>query len=335
MPSRSPGVTQLALALVFAGVLWLMLQLGFVPASLLAALGRWWPLLLIAGGIGLAVPRIGVITGLVSGSALILVFALLGFKPEPTGASALTIEQMPPGARAAEFEIELGSPATRIVATRDPGVLLQAAFSGQVLGRVTTNGREAPSVDISPQRSIFNPFGPSGSWQLTLPGSVPLTLELAGGSGSAVVDLGTTLLRDLDVRAGSGSLALVLPPTAFEGEVRGGSGSLELSVPQGASTDLTIRLSSGSTTMSVDAGADAVIELRTGSGRFDLVLPAEAPIRLTIERDGSGSVSVRDHLTRRSGRGDTGVWESPSLANGGRVIDIRIASVGSGAIVVR
>lgn len=335
MPQRPAGVNQLALALLLAGVLWLMLQLGFVPASLLNALGRWWPLLVIAGGIGLTVPRIGVVTGLVGGSALILVFALIGFTPNTAPAATLVIEQMPQGARAAEIELELGSPNTTIEASRDPTVLLHAEFSSQVLGSVKTNGREVASASVSPQRSIFNPFGPSGSWELTVPGTVPLALELRGGSGAAVADLSRAQLRDLDARGGSGALALVLPPTAFEGEVRGGSGSLEVSVPRGASADLELRLASGSTTVAVNEGADAVIELRTGSGRVELILPADAPIRLTIERDGSGNVTVRDYLTRRSGRGDTGVWESASFANGGRVIDIRITSAGSGAIVVR
>lgn len=335
MPQRSTGVNQLALALVFAGVLWLMLQLGFVPASLTGALGRWWPLMLIAAGVGLTFPRVGVVPGLIGGSAVILAFALLGYAPSTTPASASVYEPMPPGARSAVFDIELGSPATKIAASRDPGLLLEADFSGPVLGSVTARGREEPHVDLAPQRTVFNPFGPPGTWQVTLPATVPLELDVDTGSGSADLDLSLTLLRELELRAGSGSVTLALPPTAFESEVRGGSGRLEVYVPTGASADLTVRLESGSTTISVGAGADAVIELRSGTGSLELVLPPAAPIRLTIDRDGSGSVTVSEYLTRRSGRGDVGVWESVALASGGRVIDVRIVSAGSGSILVR
>ncbi len=41
-----------ALLLVAVGVLWLLIETGFVPAALSLALFSWWPLLLIAAGLG-------------------------------------------------------------------------------------------------------------------------------------------------------------------------------------------------------------------------------------------------------------------------------------------
>lgn len=335
MHRGSSGVNQLALALIAAGVLWLMLQLGFVPDSLWASLARWWPLLLVAAGAGLVFPRVGLAPALLTGSALILAFSLLDYRPASPMATGSVSEALPAGARSASFDLELGSFPARIVTSPDASLLFAGDFTGPLSGVVEVDGGERPEVNLRPQRTVFNPLTQAGEWRLTLPATLPISLELETGSARADVDLSRALLRELEVDGGSGWLSLALPATSFTGEVAAGSGRLELAVPGGASVDLSLRLGSGASTLTVGGGADANIEVHARSGRFELVLPPSAPIRLTIDRDGSGSVSVSDRLTRRSGRGDVGVWESSSLAGGGRVIDVRVASVGSGAIVVR
>ncbi len=334
MNARPTGVNQLAFALIGAGALWLLLQLGFVPDSLSAALGRWWPLLLVAAGAGLTFPRLGLAPALLLASGAILVFSLVGVAPRvPAATSAMSVP-MPATARSAEFEIELASPATAIITSPNTAILFDASFSGSVLGTVTSRGDQQPKVRVAPQRTLTNPFGPSGEWRLTLPATLPLSLDLKAGSGSASVDLSRSLLNDLKVTAASGALDLAFPATSFTADLRGGSGGLRVAVPSGASADLAVRTESGATRLSVGDGADARIELRTRSGSVELTLPPTAPIRLTIERDASGSVSVPAYLTRLSGSGDVGVWESAALQRGGRVIDVRIVSVGSGSIMI-
>src|SRR5690606_15782488 len=115
----------------------------------------------------------------------------------------------------------------------------------------------------------------------------------------------------------------------------GGSGPIELSFAPGASVDVRASLGSGPTTVFVGEGTDARLRFRLGSGPLDLDLPDSAPIRLTVEDDGSGPLRVPRFLERRSGRGDTGVGESASLRNGGRVIDVVLEDVGSGPVTIR
>ena len=94
-------------------------------------------------------------------------------------------------------------------------------------------------------------------------------------------------------------------------------------------------LSSGPTSIFIGEGSDVRLTLETGSGPLDLDLPDSAPIRLTVRDDGSGPLRLPRFLERRSGSGDTGVWESASLRDGGRVIDIVLEEVGSGPVTVR
>jgi hypothetical protein len=181
------------------------------------------------------------------------------------------------------------------------------------------------------------PFLGRGRWAIGLPTGLPVDLAITARSADTTVDLTHVSLDELAIDAGSGSLSSALPGvgSVYRADVSGGSGHIELSVAPGASLDLKARLRSGSTDVFVGEGTDLRLALGTGSGPVTLDLPDTAPIRLTITDDGSGRVTLPNYLVRRSGNGDTGVWESHNLDQGGRVIDVVVNEAGSGAITFR
>src|SRR5690606_39299162 len=169
-------------------------------------------------------------------------------------------------------------------------------------------------------------------WDLEVPRGVPLDLRVEGGSRQLTLHLQHTQLSSPALDAGSGPTTVDLPGggTPYRVALDGGSGPIELRIAPGASVDMEADLSSGPTSIFIGEGSDVRLTLETGSGPLDLDLPDSAPIRLTVRDDGSGPLRLPRFLERRSGSGDTGVWESASLRDGGRVIDIVLEEVGSG-----
>jgi len=360
------GRTLIALVLVAGGTLWLLVTVGFVPSPLLDVLRNWWPLFLIGGGLDLALPRnrplhvpYTALAGIV-----VVVLALLGVSLGGPRELHYRLERGD-DVRSAEVSLRLGSAATDVT-TVDTGTLFTAVFAGEPRGEVNVGGiRVAPSsggtaggssraaesvnssatateagrasITVRPLRSSAATFLDRGRWSVGLPRDLPLDLSVDGGSGRTTLDLAELQLTNLSISVGSGSIDADLPGlgTAYRADVVGGSGSFELWIAPGASLDLDARFRSGSADVHVGEGTDLRLALITGSGAVTLGLPGTAPIHLDIRDDGSGRLSLPSYLRRRSGSGDTGVWESDSLGRGGRVIEVRIVQVGSGSITIR
>lgn len=81
--------------------------------------------------------------------------------------------------------------------------------------------------------------------------------------------------------------------------------------------------------------ASVRVPLRSGSGPVTFEVPNTAAVRLEAQADGSGPLRVAPFLTRRSGSGDTGVWQSAAVAGAAAQILITVASAGSGSITIR
>lgn len=329
--------TVFALVLVGAGTLWLLVQIGFVPEVLVSVVATWWPLFLVGAGLDLVLPRyrpasvpFTAIAGLI-----VVVLALLGFTRYAASDTILAVERFP-GVDAADISVRLGSASTTIGATNDDS-LLTAQFVGQPRGEVVSRSGPLTTIEVRPLPRETPSFFSRGNWTIGLPTELPVNLSLTGGSGSLTVDLTAVGLEDLLIDVGSGELYADLPGvgTVYSATVSGGSGSATMRVAPGASVDMEARFRSGAADLFVGEGTDMRLRLRTGSGAVTLDLPDTAPIRLIVDDDGSGRLSVPGFLSRRSGSGDTGVWESRNLDLGGRVIEVAIVVAGSGAITVR
>lgn len=323
--------------LITIGILWLLVEVGFVPPRLVATLTLWWPLFLVGAGLDLMLPalRPAKVPFVAFAAAIVLLLGLFA-APVATGADRQLREELPTDARSVTADIDTSSSSTTIAAAADPRSLVEATFTGQPDGRVTTSSGPDATVEIRPVRNGFW-FSAGGRWDIGLPSSVPLSLAVDGGSGQLTLDLVALRLRELELEGGSGRVRALLPGngSSYTAEIDGHSGRVEVNVPPGASVDMDAEFGSGGADVFIGEGSDLMLDLSTGSGSVVLDLPDSAPIRLEVRDDGSGRLQVPPFLTRRSGSGDTGVWESRSLGNGGRVIDVRIRDAGSGTITIR
>ena len=327
----------LPVVLIAVGLLWLLLQIGFVPPGLASALGRWWPLLLVGGGLDLLYParRPAKVPFVAFAAALVLLLGL--FMPRTAYSSDRQVrEPLPQDARSVHADITTSHQPTTITTASDPLSLIEAEFIGAGPGIVTTTGNRDARITVKPQRGGL-PFSGPGRWDLSLPASLPMSLTVDSGSGAMRLELDRASLSNLELAGGSGSLTADLPGNgaSYRAEIDGGSGALSVALAPGASVDLEAEFGSGSGNIFVGEGSDVRLELRTNSGSVSLDLPDGAPIRLEVRDEGSGRLRIPGFLTRRSGSGETGVWESASYSGGGRVIDVVIRDVGSGAITIR
>lgn len=328
----------LPVVLIAVGVLWLLVQVGFVPPSVVTALWRYWPLLLIGVGLDLIVPRArpgGVpFTAL---AALLLALAALVLPQQVAAPSGDTAFEAPLGdARSLDLQLDLASAPTDLTAAASPEVLV-AARADAPPATFTLQGSRDPVLRVRPAGTPPRLFGPAGRWSFAVTDAVPVTLEVDGGSGALAFDLERIQLTELRADLGSGASDIVLPGAgrSYRVSLDLGSGASRVRVAGGASVDLELDAASGATVLAFDPGSDARVRLHGGSGSLRVEVPDVAPVRLEVRDDGSGSLTVGGALVRRSGSGDTGVWTSEALDGGGRVLDLRIEDAGSGPITVR
>lgn len=329
----------LPVALIAIGLIWLLFATGFVPPSLGVALGRFWPLLIIGAGLDVWIPERRPLSVYFTAwaAALILVLGIFLSGRGLTGSDHEVNRVLDDATQRVTFEVHNGSAEANLRTSGNGQTLVYARFTGDPVGTVQVSDGRTTTVRIQPDNSFFNPFGARTRWDIDVPSSVPLAVRLDGGSGPLVADLTGSLLESLQLDIGSGPATLDLPGggTPYRVEVDGGSGPVTMSFAPGASVDMSAELGSGPTRLRVGEGTDMRLVLDTGSGPLELDLPDSAPIRLTIDDDGSGPLSIPRFLERTSGRGDTGVWESANLADGGRVIDVTLEDVGSGPVTIR
>lgn len=337
MREDTQGRNLLPVILIAVGLLWLLIQTGFVPPRLTAALGSWWPLLLIGGGLDLLLPaqRPARVPFVAIAAAVVLVLGV--FWPGATRVSD-SRQQLPlaPGTRSVHATIDTSHQPTTITTSNDPTTLIEADFSGGTPGRITTSGGRDARVTVRPQGNGLMFMRP-GRWSIALPANLPLSLAVDGASGALNLALDRSSLTELEIDGRSGSITADLPGNgaSYRAKVDGGSGAIALALAPGASVDMEADFGSGSAQIFVGEGSDLRLDLQTSSGAVTLDVPESAPVRLDVRDDGSGRLRVPDFLVRRSGSGETGVWESTSFGDGGRVIDIIIRDVGSGSITIR
>lgn len=245
-PHRAPLLGPLLL--ISAGVVFLLNNLGVLPWSVWALLGRLWPLVLIAIGIDLIIGRrnpiasaLLVLAVLAAGAAF--VYASGGF----VGGGGVVSTQLNVrliNANSADVRVEKGVGTLTIGSMEGDDRLLATGNLEYLENReaprqnVTESGDTA-NVEISEGRGGVN-FGlkwfngaQSPGWDINLNRRVPIDLEVDIGTGNATLDLKTLQIGTLKVDMGTGNARLILPSNANNTnvDINGGTGNLELIVP--------------------------------------------------------------------------------------------------------
>lgn len=301
---RRRGSVVLPLALVAAGLILLLRNLGVLPSDVWANAWRLWPLLFIALGLELLLGRRG--PGSIFGVLILLVilgFAVasnaFGARPTPGGGrtvSGQTSSEPLQGAQKADVTVQLGAGTLSLGA-------LDATASDQA-GQVTYSGPEnaAPKATYAVSNGVaqlsyalhgsgggfpgflFGQDNGTASVNVALTPSVPLTLNVQSGAADTSLDLSNLLVSSLTVQLGASRAEIDLPAAAgaTTATVRGGAAGVTLTIPPGVAAQIQQR--GGLSTFQVDqtrfppvgAGQYRSPDYATAANKVDLTVETGA-----------------------------------------------------------
>lgn len=242
-------------ALIAAGVVLLLNNLGLIGWEIWSTLLQLWPVLLIAIGLDLIVGRRSTLVSLLIGVLTIAALAAgawyLGVRPGAAAHSEAVSYELQ-GAQRANVAISVSAGELRLRAQAEPSGLIAGTVplaSGERLEReFAVRGGEA---HLKLQTAGRTPLTFGGSqfrqpWDLRLTRDVPLQLNVNAGAGRTEIDLTHLQVTDVDLDAGVGETVMTLP----------GSGRLSVSISAGV----------GETTVRIPANMAARIHVSGGIG---------------------------------------------------------------------
>ncbi len=300
--------------LVGVGVVWLLGNIGLLPATGYVALIRFWPLLLIAVGIDVIFARRSPVLGGLIGAAvvaaalgLVIVGPSLGLDddarlfgmPLSAGAGGLHETHLSTGVDgvdSADVSLELGwEPVSVYALSSGSDQLLEAdmVHSGEMAldrsgSNVSLYRRAEVGLLVEPQRFLSD-----AKWDIGLNPDVPMSLYVSARSGSADLNLSDLTLTGLEVDGGSGSIDLYLPQTQgeFDADLDIHSGSFDMVIPEQSAADLYVSGGSGSFDLEIGSGSSITLYANMASGSSDIVIGQSSDVTLELDT-GSGSVNV-------------------------------------------
>jgi hypothetical protein len=178
-------------------------------------------------------------------------------------------------------------------------------------------------------------------WDIGLDRGVPLDMTVHSSSGSSTLDLTGLQLRSLEINASSGDSEVLLPAadplSSYRPSLRlqSSSGLMDVQALDGAAFSADVQMSSGDTRLTL--GRDAAVDLafRGSSGQFVLTVMSGQALRVEVENISSGDVSLPDGLTRVSGDGEEGVWQTEGYDSAPYRVHIVIEQMSSGNVDIR
>jgi hypothetical protein len=283
----------LGFAVIVVGVVWFLVNLGFMPAVQAQELWRYWPLLLVLWGLLMLFGKGSSVSGcLVSLLIIILIFGgiFAVFFPAVRDVPDRVTEQsfeMKPGIE--EYRIDLTQHAGEFsLAGHTTGPLLQARLQTDSVPAskdVTIGNRREIAIEDE-QRSWGLNKRPS-LWEISLTATIPAEVTYRTGAVRAEFDLSLLQLERLNITAGAGDLTIRLGTTDTEISVDGGAGSVTIYVPD----ETGVRLQASGGLLTVDGGHANVESIggRNYESRGLAEKEAVANIRITA---GAGSVTL-------------------------------------------
>lgn len=285
--------------LIGIGLVFLAQNLGWVQAGIWLNLLRLWPLILIAVGVDLLVPRRSWIGTLLSLLLILAVFAggfwLSGVRFNGARSAQTEAVTVPLGS-ATRAEVRFSPPVaalelSALSGSKDlvAGTVPQAGY-GQVDAHSSQSGSTA-LVEITASGVYVVPaFGPSDeTWRFGLTPDVPIDLEVSTGVGLVEADLTGLDLTSFDMEMGVGRIQVRLPAEgSFSGNLSGAIGEIEIVVPAGVG--VRIQVDAGLAGVTTPSGRNF------GPGEHEYTSPdfgtAKHRIELRIEQ-AIGAVVIR------------------------------------------
>ena len=316
--------------LIGAGALWLLSNLGLLPAWSWGSLWRLWPLAMIAIGLDILIARRSPIFGAIIGIAVIGLLVLVVFLGSSFGFDQRAdikhdALQEPLGTTKSalvEIDFSVGKGSLKALAGENDLFVADIAHLGEL--KYDVSGSDPKSITLSesnlePQFNWLDRHdGNDLYWNIGFNPSVPVDLVLHGGGGETDINLSGMKPISLSIDGGVGKVVLVLPatgqryPVVLDGDV----GEIQIEIEAGALVDL---------------------DITGGVGEVTIDVPGEAAVRVDASVS-VGSVRVPSGYRVSAGNdafiGESGIWSSPGFEGGEPEISIQFEG-GVGSLHIR
>lgn len=298
------------LILITIGLVFLLVNFGYVPGVTAIQLLNLWPLLLILAGVDIAIGRRWPLAALgIDVAVIALGLALLATQPTVFSGPFF-------------FDHDAGGVGQRDVSVERRSVTSLSLDINGGAGRFRVSGgsmmlveAHSPNEDLRVRRAEFDKSGEHADVRIDHSGSrrgvtadvetrvasnVPTDLELNGGAGEFFIDLSDMMVSSAELNVGAASLTLTLPRPAqateapmtkptpeVKIEVNAGASSIIIDVPEGVEARVTTSgalLSLRSTNTRVTASGSTAETAGYGS----------ATARVTVSvTAGASSITIR------------------------------------------
>jgi hypothetical protein len=244
-------------ALIAAGVVLLLNNLGILDWNVWGALLRLWPVLLIAIGLDLMVGRRSALLSLLLGLLMVAALAAgvwyLGVRPG-AAAQTETVAYALDGATRANVDLSINAGELRLGAMAEPDGLIAGTVPlapGERLerGHAVQGGEAHLRLHAAGTPPVsFGQSAPGAPWDLRLSRELPIELRVAAGAGRTVIDLSRLQVTGLDLSAGVGAVELTLPERGrLSATISAGVGETVVRIPAGMAARIHISGGLGAT----------------------------------------------------------------------------------------
>ena len=269
---RPPGGVVWPSLLIIVGSIFLLQNLGLLPADAWTSLWRLWPLVLVLIGLELLLGHrlhwlaLGALTvGLFAVGLIATMLTQSGASPASRAASVQTRETALGGASQAVVTVRFGAGQLTLgpLINARPDQLSAMTFQGPTregpnVHYSVTDGTGRLEYQVGGAAPRFPPFFRSSRSAATrldvnLAPSVPITsLNIQTGATDARLDLAQLRVSSLDLSIGAASTWVRLPEAAgtTTAHISGGAASLTIEVPAGVAAQ--IRHRGGLSTLDID-----------------------------------------------------------------------------------
>ena len=273
------------LLLITIGLVFLLVNFGFIPGVTALQLLGLWPLLLILAGVDIALGRRWPLAAIgIDVAVIALGLALVATQPTMfAGSPFFIVSDGAPGERdvsvarqsATSLSLDINGGAGRFRVSGGSTSLVEAHSANEDLrlrrADFDKGGQHADvRIDQSGNRRVG---GVTVDVETRIANDVATELQVNGGAGEFVVDLSDVMISSAELNVGAASLTITLPkaslsqapsgakPTAnVSVEINAGASNITINVPEGVEARVTtsgalLTLHSSNTRMTVSGGS--------------------------------------------------------------------------------
>jgi hypothetical protein len=243
------------LLLITIGIVFLLVNFGFIPGVTAISLLHLWPLLLILAGVDIAIGRRWPLAALgIDVAVIALGLALLATQPTLVGSPFFIVNGTGGGDRdvtvaresASSLSLDINAGAGRFRLSGGSTMLVEAHSANADLRLVRSRSTAVSGgqrADVRIDQSSNHVGGTPIDIETRIASDVSTDLSINGGAGEFIIDLADVTIRSADLNVGAASLTLTLPkPTATVTiDVNAGASSIAIEVPDGVEAQITTK----------------------------------------------------------------------------------------------